>query len=587
MSRNHRSFSNQGSSKPSRVLGVESLEARQVMCATCLALDSYLASMAGSAQADGAATADGQSAPAVAPIDMAESVSAPEAAAAETGTKCCCPFCTGTSATPSVNDLTLQANAGGSGNGLTLNSSPGSKSAVPQIWVTAPTYGIRGSNAVFTVSLDRAPGDKPVTLKYATQNGGAAAGVDFKETHGTLTFKGTETFKEILVPIRADAPIRAPKPANFSVELTSAINGKIVGASSSTTIVNDREGFQIDINFIGNVPPIVQGAAKAAVNKWQQAIIADLPSMVVGGKFIDDFLMNVQMGLIGGTKTDGKDGVLANAWPMDPEGTKPAIRSTDPNGNHTAYMGTTGIDPNDTDFPGLTAVLIHEMGHALGIGSFWKYQNFFKDFPDLNLLEGEKTATPTYVGANAIAQYQSYGKPTAKAVPVQPYVLGHWDEDYLGTELMTPYADDRNQLSRVTLGALADLGYTVNYGRADHYVLNGALASTAGSGGTGSGSSGTSSGILTGGWGIVVTIRGSSSKSTTPTVGESGDQPATQSPAPVTVTPTKQQQPVTPSRPATATRQFVIVRQGQAPVTSTTPATVRPTVAAGFATYGK
>lgn len=494
----------------------------------------------------------------------------------------------------SVNDLTLQANAGGSGNGLTLNSSPGSKSAVPQIWVTAPTYGIRGSDAVFTVSLDRAPGDKPVTLKYATQNGGAAAGVDFKETHGTLTFKGNETFKEIFVPIMAEAPIRAPKPANFSVVLSSApnpidgkTNGKIVAASSSTTIVNDREGFQIDINFIGNVPPIVQGAAKAAVNKWQQAIIADLPAMVVGGKFIDDFLMNVQMGLIGGTKTDGKDGVLANAWPMDPEGTKPAIRSTDPNGNHTAYMGTTGIDPNDTDFPGLTAVLIHEMGHALGIGSFWKYQNFFKDFPDLNLLEGEKTATPTYVGANAIAQYQSYGKPTAKAVPVQPIVLGHWDEDYLGTELMTPYADDRNQLSRVTLGALADLGYTVNYGRADHYVLNGALASTAGSGGTGSGSSGTSSGILTGGWGIVVTIRGSSSKSTTPTVGESGDQPATQSPAPVTVTPTKQQQPVTPSRPATATRQFVIVRQGQAPVTSTTPATVRPTVAAGFATYGK
>lgn len=373
----------------------------------------------------------------------------------------------------SVNDLTLQANAGGGGNGLTLNSSPGSKSGVAQIWVTAPAYGIRGSNAVFTVSLDRAPGDKPVTLRFATQNGGAAAGRDFDARSGMLTFKGNETFKEILVPIRADAPIRTPKPSHFSVELTSAINGKIVGASSTTTIVNDREGFQIDINFIGTVPLIVQGAAKAAVNKWQQAIIADLPAMVVGDKFIDDFLMNVQMGLIGGKKTDGKDGVLANAWPMDPEGTKPAIRSTDRSGDHTAYMGTTGIDPNDIDFPGLTAVLTHEMGHALGVGSFWKYQNFFKDFPDLNLLEGEKTELPTYVGANGVAQYRSYGKLTAKAVPVQPYVLGHWDEDYLGTELMTAYADDRNQLSRVTLGALADLGYTVNYGRADYYVLNG------------------------------------------------------------------------------------------------------------------
>ena len=585
MSRNHRSFSNQSSSKPSRDLGVESLEARQLMCATCLALDAYLASMAGSEQADGAATADGLSAPSVAPIDVAagDSVSP----AAQTGTKCSCPFCTGTSAAPTVDDLTLEANAGGGSNGLTLNSSPGSKSGVAQIWVTAPAYGIRGNNAVFTVSLDRAPGDKPVTLKFATQNGGAAAGKDFDARSGTLTFKGNETFKEIFVPIRADAPIRAPKPSNFSVELKSATNGKIVGASSTTTIVNDRAGFQIDINFIGNVPLIVQGAAKAAVNKWQSAIIADLPPVVVGGRFIDDFLMNVQMGLIGGRKSDGENGVLANAWPMDPNGTKPAIRSTDPNGNHTAYLGTTGIDPADTGFANLTAVLTHEMGHALGIGSFWNYKTFFKDFPDLNLIAGAKTDTPTYLGANAIAQYQSYGN-SATAVPLQPYVLGHWDENYLGSELMTPYAEEgRNPLSRVTLGALADLGYTVNYGRAESFTPNGPLSSTAGggrSGGSGSGSSGVAAEILCGGWGVVVTGR-TSTQASTPN-SQTGGQGGTSSATTITITPTTQQQPVTPSRPATGTRQFVVVRQGQAPVTVTTAATLRPSQAAGFASFG-
>ncbi len=569
MSRNNRSASIHGLSKLRRDLRVESLEVRKVMCATCIELDAFLAVRGSEAPSEENVVADGMSAPSVAPIDAAESGEAP-ASQSEPGTKCCCPFCTITPTT-AADDLLLEANLGGSGNGLTLNSSPGSKSSVPQVWVTAPAYGIRGSDAVFTVSLDRAPGDKPVTLKFATKNGGAAAGKDFDARSGTLTFSGNETFKEIYVPIRADAPIRTPKPSNFSMVLSSATNGKIVGASSTTSVVNDRAGFQIDINFIGNVPLIVQGAAKAAVNKWQSVIIADLPPVVVGGRFIDDFLMNVQMGLIGSRKSDGENGVLANAWPMDPDGTKPAIRSTDANGNHTAYLGTTGIDPADTGFANLTAVLTHEMGHAFGIGSFWKYHNFFNDFPDLNLIEGDTTETPTYVGANAVAQYQSYGK-TDKAVPVQPIVLGHWDEDYLGNELMTPFADEgRNPISRVTLGALADLGYTVNYGRADSYVLNGPLASTAGNG-----SSGTSAGILTGGWGIVVTIRQPSQDSSSkPSQGAaaSGDQAAIT----ITVTPAKPQPVVTtPSRPATGTRQFVVVRPGQAAVTVTTPATLRP-----------
>jgi hypothetical protein len=46
---------------------------------------------------------------------------------------------------------------------------------------------------------------------------------------------------------------------------------------------------------------------------------------------------------------------------------------------------------------------------------------------------------------------------------------GHWQEKCLGSELMTGYAGSVNPLSRITIGSLEDLGYTVDYSTADVY----------------------------------------------------------------------------------------------------------------------
>ena len=49
---------------------------------------------------------------------------------------------------------------------------------------------------------------------------------------------------------------------------------------------------------------------------------------------------------------------------------------------------------------------------------------------------------------------------------------GHWREEIFANELMTGFLDTgANPLSRVTIGAFEDLGYGVDYERADAYRL--------------------------------------------------------------------------------------------------------------------
>lgn len=56
--------------------------------------------------------------------------------------------------------------------------------------------------------------------------------------------------------------------------------------------------------------------------------------------------------------------------------------------------------------------------------------------------------------------------------------FGHWDENCLKDEVMTPRLDFFNEvpvrtpLSAMTIGAMEDIGYTVNYGAADTFGLN-------------------------------------------------------------------------------------------------------------------
>jgi hypothetical protein len=121
----------------------------------------------------------------------------------------------------------------------------------------------------------------------------------------------------------------------------------------------------------------------------------------------------------------------------------------------------------------LDEVILHEMGHVLGIGTVW---------PNLGLRVGD-AGYYGFIGSHALAEYKAMsGNASATSVPVEPGSLGgssgaHWAESVFQNELMTPSTGPGNvmPISRLTIASLADLGYTVNLAAADSYSFPGLL----------------------------------------------------------------------------------------------------------------
>ena len=111
-------------------------------------------------------------------------------------------------------------------------------------------------------------------------------------------------------------------------------------------------------------------------------------------------------------------------------------------------------------------VIIHEMGHVLGIGSFWGSK----------CGKGCSSGVTTYTCDRAKAEYKVLGY--SDDLKLQSKVCGHWDESNFGfqrDEIMTPYFDGGKYqpVSRITTAALFDLGYEVDFGASDAWNRKG------------------------------------------------------------------------------------------------------------------
>ena len=237
-------------------------------------------------------------------------------------------------------------------------------------------------------------------------------------------------------------------------------------------LANATAGYTITLRFINPPTEDQRRFFETAAAKWQSIIVGDVPDATGviparscgsgiptpsfrGG--LDDALIDVLLQPI-----DGPGAVLGSAGPC-------LARSED----LLTLYGVMFFDTDDLAFlqenDVLDEVVVHEMGHVLGIGTLWNFGR--------TLLQGGAT-DPRFVGPNAIAGFHEVGGRGA-TVPVEEdggpgTRFSHWDDETFDTELMTGFiALGESPLSVMTIGSMQDLGYVVDNTAADRYQVRG------------------------------------------------------------------------------------------------------------------
>jgi Leishmanolysin len=235
--------------------------------------------------------------------------------------------------------------------------------------------------------------------------------------------------------------------------------------------------YRIELRYSADFPPRFKPAFEAAAQRWQSIITADVPD--VGGTIdpnvcgvsgqaplnrVDDLI--IYAGII--PFDAGNPDLLGQAGPC-------YFRKT----SFLTIVGTMAFVDNKMDgllqANQLTDTVTHEMGHVLGIGTHWN------NVPNIATgLSNDQTqcgTNPEFIGVNAVREYRALGGTGNITIENQggPGTCdGHWKESIFGAELMTGVLNNGvpNPLSRITLGSMQDLGYSVDLSKANSYSIS-------------------------------------------------------------------------------------------------------------------
>ncbi len=235
--------------------------------------------------------------------------------------------------------------------------------------------------------------------------------------------------------------------------------------------------FEITLAMGDGITPRQAAALEAARDRWQEVVIGDLSDLTVDAALLED-----ACGMTAATDPVTIDDLLivARAEPVDGPGN--VVGRAGPcltRGRDGApLVGIIELDTDDLEVLEsagvLQAVLTHELGHILGIGTLWGRAGLIENpsLPD------DPDADTRFIGAEA-SQIATTLIGSQGGVPVENGAVagssdGHWRERVFANELMTPALGGLNgpppPLSLLTIASLEDLGfYEINRDAADPY----------------------------------------------------------------------------------------------------------------------
>ena len=212
----------------------------------------------------------------------------------------------------------------------------------------------------------------------------------------------------------------------------------------------------ISLAYRTALPDARRAMFEDAARYWDAVVDTGFAPLDVLGETLSGLRIDVSVEPI-----DGPAGVLGQAGPtvLRPDDGLPAA----------GVMAFDAADADALDAEGrLRDVILHEMAHVLGFGTLWARRG---------LVTGSGSADPRFAGAGAAREWARLDPDGGRLPPIAntggPGTReGHWRELVFGDELLTGFlSGEARPLSALSIASFEDLGYAVDHGRADPYVL--------------------------------------------------------------------------------------------------------------------